>query len=201
MTKAVLASFLSLVTVVSSAPGQTAPSRIPPEAVTSHAEEVVAVCGQVVSVGCGADAVTLKLAMTVGDERVWIRFANADATALGSFPDRLAGYYVCATGLVTRVESGHEIVITNPAATKPLKTTIAAADVRFGSDAHNVRDPDVRSPTLRKSVRPNDTAGALAAKIQGDVAAMKRFEFNPGADNGATVPVVVSGEMTFTVEP
>jgi TonB family protein len=103
------------------------------------------------------------------------------------------------------------------------------ADIGTGIDAKTVGDnPDVRSPRLKKEVKPSYTRRAFDAKIAGvvemqavvsttgcvnsmditrslapdlDVRAMiaaLQWRFEPGTADGRPVPVIVNIELTFT---
>jgi TonB family protein len=207
--------------------GQGQPPRITPEDARFHVGQFATVCGPVVRVTCADGGMTLGLAARHGDDRLRIRFPSVDANALAARSDRIAGYNVCGTGIISQTPSGHEIVVNDAAASETLNAALAGDAAGFGAGARSACDPAVTLPTLRRSVRPDYPSGpgneirgnvflqlvVLADGTVGDikvvsglhpdldkssVAAMRRFQFNPGSVDNIPAAVVISGEMAFT---
>jgi TonB family protein len=226
MRSLVLLSLLFAAVVTSVGLGQE-PPRITPEQAGSRVGQVATICSPVVNVTCEDAGISLTLAMKRGDARVRLRFPEFPATALGTRPDRLLGYNVCATGNIARTQSGHEIVLTDASVLESLQATLASEVRVFGPDAHHLCEADVKSPRLRRGAPPNYTSATKSAGIRGNVflqavvlangkvgdvrvvsglhpeldrasvAAMKTFEFDPGTYNDAPASVTVAGEMAF----
>ena len=208
----------------------TAPPVISPSQANGHRGETVTVCGRPAGFVCSKDGTAFNFPDPNGALfRVEILKANRRQFGL-RLEDRFGQRNVCATGQVEPFGTSNQIVVTavdNFVLEKDQPPPVPV----FGPTAYRPDcDPDVMLPTLKRAVKPNYTAEALAAGISGKVGlrgvvetngrvgdvivirsiergldieaarAAKQFEFEPGTLDGIAVPVVVAFEIEFSIK-
>ena len=209
---------------------QQSSTPISPSEAGNHRGEVVTVCGHPAGFECSSTGTVFN----VVDATQLVFRVHIPKTSRRQFgvrlEDRFAQRNVCATGTVDPVESFTQIVVTTvqqfalASGQAPPETVFAPTAYRLGCD------PDVLSPKIKKSVKPNYTAEALAAGISGKVElrgvvgadgrvgdvivvrslergldreavrAAKGFQFEPATLDGMVVPVVAAFEIEFTIK-
>lgn len=177
----------------------------------------------------GRGATLHLAAARAGDTRLNLVLVGLTGEALGRRPDRFAGFSVCGTGIVEKTDNGYALALSGDRLVNVLEKAAPADSFTFAPDAVNACTPGVVWPTLTRSAMPNYTSGTLAAGVQGivtlhgvvlpngrmgpvrvvsslhrelDAEAVKafgRFRFKPGTFKGVPAPIVVRGEIEFTI--
>jgi len=208
---------------------QQSPSKLTVAEVKDYLGETAVVCGHPAGFVCSSGGTVFNfLAPDQSTVRVFI--PKASRRQFGPrLEDRFAQRNVCATGKIDLLEASYQIVVTQPDLLVLEPGQPPPAPV-FGPKAYRLDcDPDLVSPKLKKSSRPNYTAEAMSAGVFGKVQlrgvveadghvsdvlvvrplagglteeavkAAKRFEFVPGTLDGMPVAQVVSFEIEFTL--
>ena len=193
-----------------------------------HVGESATVCGHAIRYECFLPLGTSITFATNDDTPFKFRIPYADREKFGRNPeDQYLNRIVCATGLIEKREKHHEIVITDPKAIA-IRPDLPGLPP-FHPDLHRPCHPDVRLPKVTRDAKPQYTAGAMRAGVQGGVLiqtvveadgrvgdlrvirslhedldaeairAARQWLFEPGTFMGQPTPVVVTIEMTFTL--
>ena len=148
---------------------QEVPPRLTVAEVKDHRGETAMLCGRPEGFACNSQG-TVFIFPAPDRSIVRVFIPKANRRQFGArLEDRFAQRSVCATGRIDPLGANYQIVVEDPDLLVLEPGQAPPAPV-FGRTAYRTDcDPDVVSPKLKKSVRPNYTREAMSAGIAGKV--------------------------------
>ena len=196
----------------------------PQQASQKYAEgQEIRVCGEVVTARPSPSTCEVTLHVKSATDEFDVFIPAAVQKQMTTSPHMLTGGQACFTGKVSVLPASLRIAATTA------EVTSMPAGPAFGEGAAMLCGGAVTAPQILKEQKPQYTADAMRARVQGRVEmqvvvgidgnvssarvvtplhpeldeqalrAVKEWKFVPGTVNGKPVPVLVTIEMTFTI--
>lgn len=220
---------VALVEWESTAAAQTRSRPVSGTRIVAQFQDRATVCGTVIATSCrqgsGTSDVFLRLTPLPDGKPVAFRIPGQQRESFGMrLDERLVNEGVCATGTMTTIGGGYRVTVTEPRDFAP-----AAPQTIFAPEVRSACDVGVEPPTLVSSAATRYSADAMRRKVQGgvlllavvqsdgsvgevkvqrpldpdvdadSVAALRTWQFRPGAFHGEPAPVVISVETNFAI--